>query len=275
MNKTIKRIFAGTVLGALVTMSGLLTIILFPEPLFANKLEHGQFTVYSNDKIENDIGVVLDDALDMVKDSELYDPDYTYDVFLSYNSFFNKIDDTFIGFGPTARATDNNVIIKVDIDAKRDLLFVTFNQDCQASLTYIIAHEMVHCLQEHKYGKLKFNPFRHPVYWKLEGYPEYVSRRPMSLDGNYNLAAEIERYVVLESKLTDIWIHIEEGKCKVPKYYYKSRMMTEYLMDVKHWSYDKILNDTISEDRIYAEMIRWKDDNKIVAKIRNGSCANE
>jgi len=38
--------------------------------------------------------------------------------------------------------------------------------------------------------------------------------------------------------------------------------MTEYLMDVKHFSYDKILTDTISEDRIYAEMIKWKDETK-------------
>jgi hypothetical protein len=85
------------------------------------------------------------------------------------------------------------------------------------------------------------------------------------------LVAEIERYTDLESKLTGIWIAVEEGGCKAPKYYYKSRLMTEYLLDIKHYSYDKILNDTISEDRTYAEMIEWKDEAK---EIKNWSRHN-
>lgn len=262
MKKTIKRILAGTLLTVIITVSGLLTIIIFPEPLFAKKLEHGQFKVYSNNKINKDVEIILDNAVNLVKRSELYDPTYTYDIFLSYNSLFNKIDDKFLGHGPTARATDNNVIIKVDIDSKRNLAFPTFYENCEANLTYIIAHEMIHCLQEYKYGKLKFNPFRHPENWKLEGYPEYISRQTKLSDKDYDLINEIERYIDLESKLTDIWITVEEGGCKTPKYYYKSRLMTEYLMDIKHFSYDKILTDTISEDRTYAEMIKWKDETK-------------
>lgn len=262
MKKTIKRIFAGTLLTGLVTISGLLSIIFFPEPLFANKLEHGQFNVYSNDKIDNHIKQILDNALNLVKGSELYDPTYTYDIFLSYNSFFNKIDDTFLGRGPSARATDNNITIKVAVDIKGNLFFPTFYQKCEGNFTYLLAHEIVHCLQDKKYGKLKFNPFRHPELWKLEGYPEYVSKRTKLLASDYNLVDEIERYIDLERKLTDIWINIEEGGCKAPKYYYKSRLMTEYLMDIKHLTYDKILTDTIPENRIYAEMITWKDSTK-------------
>ncbi|HEY3404116.1 MAG TPA: hypothetical protein VGK59_12055 [Ohtaekwangia sp.] len=262
MRKTIKRILAGTLLSVLVTISGLLTIILFPEPLFANKLEHGQFNVYSNDKIDHDIKQVLDKAVSLVKDSELYDKTYNFDIFLSYNSSFNKLDDRILGFGPSARATDNNITIKVAVDLKTNLFFPTFYQKCEGNLSYLLAHEMIHCLQDNKYGKLKFNPFRHPELWKLEGYPEYVSRRAKLLSSDYSLVNEIERYIELESKLTDIWITIEEGGCKAPKYYYKSRLMTEYLMDIKHFSYDSILADTISEDRIYAEMIRWKDSTK-------------
>jgi hypothetical protein len=262
MKTTIKKIFTGTLLTGLVAISGLATIIFFPEPLFANKFERGQFKVYSNNAINKDIKIILDNSLALVKRSELYDPTYTYDIFLSYNSFFNKIDDRFMGYGPTARATDNNVIIKVDIDLKRNLAFPTFYQHCEADLTNLIAHEMIHCLQENKYGKLKFNPFRHPEYWKLEGYPEYISRQAKLSNKDYDLIKQIDRYIDLESKLTDIWMAVDEGGCKAPKYYYKSRLMTEYLMDIKHFTYDKILNDTISENIIYAEMIKWKDANK-------------
>jgi len=267
MRKTIKRIFTGILLTVVVTVSGLVTIIFFPEPLFANNLEHGQFNVYSNTEIGKDIEVILDNALTLVKKSELYDPAYTFDIFFGYNSLFNKIDDEFLGHGVSARATDNNVIVKVDIDSKRDLFFPTFRKTCQSSLTYLLAHEMIHCLQENKYGKLKFNPFRHPAYWKLEGYPEYISKQPKLTDKDYTLTSEIHKYLELESKATDIWIVIEEGACEAPKYYYKGRLMIEYLMDINHFSYDKILNDTTSVDNVYAEMIKWNEESKGIKNL--------
>jgi hypothetical protein len=260
MKKILKRVFAGTLLMATVTVSGLVTIIFFPEPLFANKLEHGQFTVYTNERTDEHIEVILNNALEFVKKSELYDPSYRWDVFFSYNSVYNQIDDKILGHGPSARAVDNNIVVKVGVDQGRNLFFPTFYRACEGNLTYLIAHEMMHCLQEHKYGKVKFNPFSPPEMWKLEGYPEYIARHERRQDVNYNLVAEIERYMKLESELTDIWIAVEETGCKVPKYYYKSRLMTEYLIDIKHLSYDEILGDTTSEDEIYAEMLHWKDD---------------
>jgi hypothetical protein len=262
MKKTIKRTLAGAFLMLLVTFSGIGTIILFPQPLFANSMTHNKFKVYSNDEIDSNIKTVLDNAFKLVEKSELHDPNYVYDVFLSYNSTYNEIDDRILGHGPSARATDNNVVMKVRIDATRNLFFPTFYQKCEGDLTQLIAHEMTHCLQAHKYGKLKFNPFSLPEMWKLEGYPEYVSRQEQLQDKDYDLSKEIDRYVELESKLTDIWISITDQGCKAPKYYYKSRLMTEYLIDVKKYSYDRILNDTLSEEKIYSEMLDWTAANK-------------
>ena len=133
-------------------------------------------------------------------------------------------------------------------------------------MTELVAHEMTHCLQANKYGIIKFNPFKHPELWKLEGYPEYISRKTQLSSKNYSLTSDIERYVDLVSKATDIWILSEEGGCEVPNYYYKGRLMIEYLMDFKHLSYDKILNDTISENTFYQDMIKWKDSTE---KIKN------
>jgi len=127
------------------------------------------------------------------------------------------------------------------------------------SLTGTLAHEMTHCLQANKYGIIKFNPFKHPELWKLEGYPEYISRHTELSGKNYSLTSEINRYMNLMSKATGIWILSEEGGCEVPNYYYKGRLMIEYLMDIRHLSYDNILNDTVSENTVYQEMIKWKD----------------
>jgi hypothetical protein len=258
MKKSIKRIFVATMLTILVGVSGLMTILLFPQPLFAYKMEYNRFTVYSNDEITADFIPLLDNAMAIVEKSAINDPNYKYDVLLAFNSVFNKIDDKLLGYGPSARATGNNVTIKVEIDAKRNLFFATFHEKCQGDLTLLLAHEMIHCLQLNKYGIMKFNPVKHPEMWKLEGYPEFVARQPILNEKDYNLTKEIDRYVELDARTSDFWILIEEGGCEAPKDYYKGRLMIEYLMDIKHFSYDEILHDTRSADVIFAEMINWR-----------------
>jgi hypothetical protein len=258
MKNILRRFVSTSLLVALVVLSGICTIAFFPEPLFAHKLEHAPFSVYSNEPIDERITIVLDSATNLVHQSELYDDDYTFDVFLSYNTFYNIFDDKILGRGPSARATDNNVIVKVAIDVHRSFAFPTFYERCETNLVRLIAHEMMHCLQENEYGKVKFNPFNHPPYWKLEGYPEYISRQ-LQRDSQYSLVEEINRYLYLEKNGDDFWLAQDEGGCKSPKYYFKSRLMTEYLMDVKFQTYDQILFDTAGEDEIFNDMIRWKE----------------
>ena len=72
------------------------------------------------------------------------------------------------------------------------------------------------------------------------------------------------KYKNFESKATDIWILQEEGGCEAPNYYNKGRLMIEYLMDIKHMSYDQILKDPVSETAIFKEMTKWKDSTKMV-----------
>jgi len=262
MKKIFKRVLKITFMTILAGILTITIIILFPQQLFAKKINYKKFTVYSNDSIDDNIKTVLDNALILVQKSELYDSNYKFNIILCNNSFYNKIDDKLLGIGRTARATLNNVIIKVRIDPKSNLAFPTFHKACEVNLTELLAHEMTHCLQANKYGIIKFNPFKHPELWKLEGYPEYISRHTELSSKDYSLTSDIDRYVNLERKANDIWILAEEGGCKVPNYYYKGRLMIEYLMEIKHLSYDKILNDTVLENTVYQEMIKWKDSTK-------------
>ena len=257
MKKITKKIITGTLLLVITFISGVITLVLYPQPLFANKLEYKNFRVYSNNKISTDVKGILDNAETIIVKSELNDPSYNYDIFLAYNSLYNSIDNTLLGTGPSARSIDNNVVVKIRIDPKRNTAFATFHKECEVDLTHLIAHEMVHCLQAHKYGKIKFNPFWHPEMWKLEGYPEYISKQ-MNRKDNDDLVNEINNYTDLKSKSKDGWILTSDGNCSVPEIYFKSTLMMKYLIDVNHLSYDKILNDTVSENAIYADMIKWK-----------------
>ena len=143
--------FRITFLAFLATFLTIAFIILFPQKLFANKLKYKEFIVCSNDKIDDDIKIVLDNAIDLVQKSELYDFSYKYNIILCYNTFYNKIDDKVFGTGPAARSRLHNVIIKVRIDPQNNLAFPTFHKACEVTLMELIAHEMIHCLQAHKY----------------------------------------------------------------------------------------------------------------------------
>ena len=145
--KKIKRVLYSLIITILVLIAGLATIILYPQPLFANKVEYKQFKIYSNEKIDDEVKFILDTALSLVKNSELYDSAYKVDIFLSYNTFFNKLDDKVFGYGPTARAIDNNLVFKVAVDINKNLVYSTFHKPCQQHFDYLIAHEMTHCLQ--------------------------------------------------------------------------------------------------------------------------------
>ena len=262
MKKKFKRFFKIILLTFFAGILTIVVIILFPQKLFAYKIKYKEFTVCSNDKIDDNIKILLDNAMNLVQKSELYDSGYKYNIILCHNTFYNKIDDRLLGIGPAARARLNNVVIKVRIDQKRNLAFATFRKACAVDLTYLLAHEIIHCLQAKKYGILKFNPFRHPEFWKLEGYPEYIARKPKLSSNDYSLTSEIERYVNLVNKAADIWIVADESGCEAPDYYYRGRLMMEYLMDIKHLSYDQILKDTVSESAIFKDMIKWKDSTK-------------
>lgn len=252
----LKKVFRSLIITAVSFILMVVTVILCPQPLFANKVEYLQFKVYSNEKIGSDLKPVLDSVLSLVKSSELYDPTYNVDVFLSHYSFFNTLDDKVFGHGPSARTIDNNLVIKVAVDIIKNLAYPTFHKPCEQQLTYLIAHELTHCLQAHKYGMLKFNPLHHPAMWKLEGYPEYIARHK-SFGNTDNLKRHIKRFVELNAKRTDVWISVEEGNCEVPEVYFKGCLMTEYLMNVVHYSYDQILQDNRSEEEIYSEMLQW------------------
>jgi len=261
MSRKLRRIFKRTLWALVIVIAALVLTILFPQLLFANKVKYKKFMACSNYKISDEIKVVLDKAMSLVEKSELYDSGYHYNIILCHNTFYNKIDDL-LGSGQAARARLHNVIVKVKIDPKSDLAFATFPKECQVNLTYLLAHEMIHCLQAKKYGIIKFNPISHPEFWKLEGYPEYISRRVQFMGKDYSLIKEIERYTELENKAVNGWILTPDGGCEFPDYYYKGRLMMEYLIDIKHLTYDQILKDSVSESTVFNEMIKWKDDTK-------------
>ena len=69
MKRIIKRTIGIAVLTLFVLFSGLVTIMLFPQPLFAHKLEYKKFNVYSDELLDKNIEVILNNAYNLVEQS--------------------------------------------------------------------------------------------------------------------------------------------------------------------------------------------------------------
>ncbi len=251
----IKKLLSTLAISLIVFLSGIVTLILFPQPLFSESYAYKNFEIHSDREIEqDDFNGYLDKAYDLIKKSELYNADYRFDIFLAKGTFYNKIDDVLLGEWSAARAIDNNVVIKNQVQEK---IGIVKNGENQFALDYVLAHEMIHCLQENKYGKIKFNPLSHPPMWKLEGYPEYISRNQTINHPDYTLKKGITKFLQLSKNMSDHNIIQTSHNESTPYIYYKGRLMTEYLMDIRAMSYDDILSDQRTESEIYDEMIRW------------------
>ncbi len=250
MKRIVKRTIGISVLTFFVLFSGLVTSFLFPQPLFAHKLEYKKFNVYSDQVVDKNIEVILNNAYNLVEQSELQDKNYAYDIFLGLDNIYNRIEDL-QGKGPAARATAGNIVFKVRVDIENNK---AFGPRSIINLTELLGHEMVHCLQANTLGLWNMNQLNHPPYWKLEGYPEYISRQAKLKDKDYSLSNEIKRFIELESNSSDGFVEMSE-KHFVPSIYYKGRLMVEYLMDIKGMTYDEILKDSRDEDQIFEEMV--------------------
>ncbi|MEM0991684.1 MAG: hypothetical protein AAGI49_01545 [Bacteroidota bacterium] len=256
MKKIIKKIIAILGIVLFVLISGLTALIFFPQALFAHSYTYENFTIFHDlDFDQSAFNKGLNQANNLVKESELFDPSYQFEVFIAHKNRFNTVDDKVLGDWSVARAIDNNIIIKKKIDVAAGTVENGVNY---FSLAYVIAHEMVHCLQANKYGKLKFNPFKHPPLWKLEGYPEYIARADLLKRETYHLSLGIKGFLDRtkgEFEVRDI-IQLSTNE-STPYLYYKGRLMTEYLMDIKGMTYDEILKDNRSEAEVFGAMMTW------------------
>ncbi len=251
-----KKILSFLGLTAFVFIGGLVSLILFPQTLFAHAYTYQQVSVYSDGPIDQ---VAFNQALDQAKaflnKSELQDPSYRYDVFLAEGTSYNEFDNWIFGEWSAARAIANNVIIKREVDLES---LTVANGHNVFDLVYVLTHEMVHCLQANHFGMWTFNPFRHPPMWKLEGYPEYIARRTLLTAPDYTLQQGIADFLDRTTEGDNHARIIQIGEREsTPYIYYKGRLMVEYLMDIRDFSYTDILEDERSEEEIYAEMLEW------------------
>jgi hypothetical protein len=251
MKKIIKRILIRTFLTVIPLLIAIVSLILNPQILFAQKVVYRDFAIYSNDKIPDNYETTIDYVIELIKTSEIYEQDQQLNIFLCNGTMYNTIDTKLLG-PAMARCVADNILLKVQADFDKNVLI---GQNNNRNLRKTITHEAMHFYQMKKYGALRFNPLTHPPMWKLEGYPEYIANQKEIKSSDYDLKNSIKKLMDFE-KSGEYWIETEAGQLD-PLVYYKGRVMMEYLIDVKHLTYSEILNEDVTEEKVIDEMTTW------------------
>ncbi|QLH47729.1 MAG: hypothetical protein HWD58_20245 [Bacteroidota bacterium] len=151
----------------------LLIIVINPILTYANKTTHNNLTVFHNKTLDPTLLTKLDQATELLKASELYNPDLHLDICLNDGSKYPKLIRAIRGQA-FAWGFYNKVVLQGNANYNEN--YVELN-GYKWNLTQLLAHEMTHCLQFDKLGFWKSKPIANIPNWKWEGYAEYVSRQ--------------------------------------------------------------------------------------------------
>lgn len=165
-------------LAAFVPASLALAVLAVPQPLFAHRMEHGQWQVWSDRPIDPAMAGVLDDAARRLSRSELYDPGERFRIFICNEPWRLALYSQRFGSGMGGLAdgwlTRNIYLREADIPRNRIVPPEGELADADVRpLSYFVAHEATHILESRAFGRLM--AVRSPT-WLTEGYADYVGK---------------------------------------------------------------------------------------------------
>ena len=214
-----------------------LSIIIFPQFLFANKLEYKNFSVYyhSNDVNIDQLKLILDKSEQLIQNSELFNSDVNQSLFIC--SSFNEF--TFFSllarkaFAVNYPITQNIFLSKSSIS--EDFIFRNGKHYNKRTLSGVIAHETTHSLLENYLGIIQYKLLPN---WKNEGYCDFIAN-----ESSYN---EQEGIIEICNEKADM----ENSSFK----YYKYRLFTNFLFQENNISVDKFLTEDFDLDKLNQDL---------------------
>ena len=225
----------------------LLIIILNPILTYANKTIQNNFTVFHNKTLDPTLLTKLDQATDLLKASEFYNPNLHFEVCLNEGSKYPKLIKTLRGQA-FAWGFYDKVVLQGTANFKGN--YVELN-GYKWNLNQLLAHEMTHCLQFNKLGLWKSKPFANIPNWKWEGYAEYISRQNTD---EKDLSKNIARLIATN---INSWEVAFTDSTIAPREYYDHWTLVQYCMDIKKMTYKQVLADTTREQIVRHDMMRW------------------
>lgn len=247
MNRWIKKWILRLTATVVIAFGLLLIIVLNPVLTYANKTRHKTHTIFHNRALDKSFLIEVDHAIELLAESEFYNPELHLDIMLSDGSIYPELISAIRGQA-FAWGFYNKVVLQGTADYEKN--YVELNS-YKWNLTQLLAHEMTHCLQFDKLGFWKSNPIANIPVWKWEGYAEYISRQNKD---QKDLAQNIEQLIEADKSH---WGILFEDSTVTSREYYTYWILVQYCMDIRKMSYQKVLSDTTSEPMIRQEMMHW------------------
>jgi hypothetical protein len=243
---------------------GLVVLLLNPSLLYAHHTTTRQLTIYHNQPLPPLLLVRLEQARTLVQPNEVFAEALRLEVCLNDGSWYPRLVQT-IWSPAFAWSFYNKVVLNGVADARANrLTFRTYAWD----LTSLVAHEMTHCYQFHRFGLWHSNPLAHYPTWKWEGYAEYAARRPQGLQSLRQRVARLQYAEQAEPARWDLQL---ADSSSTSREYFSYLVLTQYCLEVKHLTLQQLSQDTTSAQVTRQQVQAWYQFGKRLPKASSGS----
>jgi len=118
----------------------------------------------------------------------------------------------------------------------------------EGSVVHVATHELIHQYLGDAYGEIASRSL--PT-WKIEGYIEFgVNHFVAPRDSGFTIPERIDIY--LDDSQWNRTAETHRG-------HYIWGLMMEYLINVKSMSFEQVMADSVTKDRVYQEMMAWRE----------------
>lgn len=246
----IKKILIRT-FGTLVFLLVLLvSFLLNPSLLYANKTVYQDITIYHQKPLRPDLFSLIDQSLTQIGKAEIMNKGVKSDLCLNDGSHYPNLVRKILGEDVFTAFSNKVVFLGKDLpDYDRFYLW-----DRQLKYSQFLTHGLVHNLQFQHHGLWDANPLGGYPMWRWEGYAEYIA-----LGEKYDLKCLLEDYQEKDQGPYD-WFKLSDGEGTI-KLHVRHLILAKYAFEVKGQLYDQFLNDLQSESEAFTEVLAWVADN--------------
>ncbi len=258
MIKTLKKVILSSLSILGISFLFWILFLLNPSWSYANKTQFDIVSVYHNQPLEVETESVVRNALAIIRTSPLLNEETSLDLCLNDDKVYPHLHPF---AGATAYSFSNKTVMYACHPSFNDNT-ATFKWEVNNyesrtfDLTWLLAHEFTHNLQNQANGFYVLKTTIGKINWKLEGHAEYISR---SFKNDQALRRKIENYLIKEKKEhTGIPVFELEDGTKQILSYYKYALVVQYLMEEKGLNFKQLCELEVSLEEAYQEMLEWK-----------------
>ena len=259
MYNTIKKIIVGCISILGITTLTWIALFLNPQWSYAHQTNYDYVTVFHNHDLPVGTEQVINDAIEILKDSELFMDETHIQLCLNDDDQLYPHLHPLVGAPYAYAALDKTIIKNCKLDFDNNVLVtqwkVNNNEERKFDLTRSLAHEFAHNLQFAQNFSYVIKSTMGNRNWKLEGHAEYIGR---GFRNDGKLKEKVTFFLEEERKdRNGIPVFDLKDGTKQILSYYKYALVVQYLFDIKGMDYMKLCDEPRQLDTLYEEMIIW------------------